>query len=99
MSVVVLLTLKTKPNTYEEFGDIFKNILNDTASFEGCEGIYAAGDQEDHTYLLFEKWTSIENQQAYMKWRQERGDLDVLGAMLREPPLLETRDFIFSSQT
>ena len=55
MSVVVLLTLKTKPNTYEEFGDILKNILDDTASFEGCEGIYAAGDQEDHTYLLFEK--------------------------------------------
>ena len=97
MSVVVLLTLKTKPNTYEEFGDILKNILDDTASFKGCEGIYAAGDQEDHTYLLFEKWASIENHQAYMKWRQERGDLDVFGTVLREPPIVETRDLIFSS--
>ena len=97
MSVIVLLTLKTKPNAYEEFGDILKNILVDTASFEGCEGIYAAGDQEDHTYLLFEKWTSIENQKAYMKWRQDRGDLDVFGKVLREPPIVETRDLIFSS--
>ena len=97
MSVVVLLTLKTKPNTYEEFGDILKNILDDTASFEGCEGVYAAGDLEDHTYLLFEKWASIENQKAYMKWRQERGDLDVFGTVLREPPIVETRDLIFSS--
>ena len=97
MSVIVLLTLKTKPNAYEEFGDILKNILVDTASFEGCEGIYAAGDQEDHTYLLFENWASIENQKAYMKWRQERGDLDVFGTVLREPPIVETRDLIFSS--
>ena len=97
MSVVVLLTLKTKPNTYEEFGDILKNILGDTASFDGCEGIYVAGDQEDHTYLLFEKWASVENQKAYMKWRQERGDLDVFATVLREPPIVETRDLIFSS--
>ena len=96
MSVIVLLTLKTKPNAYEEFGDILKNILADTASF-GCEGIYACGDSENHTFLLYESWASTENQQEYMKWRQERGDLDVLGTMLREPPILETRDLIFSS--
>ena len=53
MSVIVLLTLKTKPDAYEEFGSILENILVDTASFEGCEGIYAAGDSENHTYLLF----------------------------------------------
>ncbi len=51
MSVIVLLTLKTKPDAYEEFGTILENILGDTASFEGCEGIYAAGDSENHTYL------------------------------------------------
>ena len=39
MSVIVLLTLKTKPDAYEEFGTILENILGDTASFEGCEGI------------------------------------------------------------
>ena len=97
MSVIVLLTLKTKPETYEEFGTVLENILGDTASFEGCEGIYAAGDSENHTYLLFEKWASIENQKAYMKWRQDRGDLDVFGKVLREPPIVETRDLIFSS--
>ena len=71
--------------------------MGDTASFEGCEGIYAAGDSENHTYLLFEKWASIDNQKAYMKWRQDRGDLDVFGRVLREPPIVETRDLIFSS--
>ena len=99
MSVIVLLTLKAKPDCYDELGSTLKNILIDTSAFEGCEGLYAAGDPKNHSFLLCELWGSIENQQAYMKWRQERGDLDVLGAMLREPPLLETRDFIFSSQT
>ena len=97
MSMIVLLTLKTKPDAYEEFGTILENILSDTASFEGCEGVYAAGDLENHTYLLFEKWVSIENQKAYMKWRQDRGDLDVFSRVLREPPIVETRDLIFSS--
>ena len=97
MSMIVLLTLKTKPDAYKEFGTILDNILGDTASFEGCEGVYAAGDLENHTYLLFEKWASIENQKAYMKWRQDRGDLDVFGRVLREPPIVETRDLIFSS--
>jgi len=32
-----------------------------------------------------------------MKWRQDRGDLDVFGRVLREPPIVETRDLIFSS--
>ena len=97
MSVIVLLTLKAKPDSYDELGSLLKNILIDTSVFEGCEGIYACGDSENHTFLLYESWASTENQQEYMKWRQERGDLDVFGTVLREPPIVETRDLIFSS--
>ena len=97
MSVIVILTLKSKPDSYDQLGSMLKEILSDTASFDGCKGLYACGNHNSQTFLLYEEWESVEHQQKYLDWRQQRGDLEALGEMLREPPLFETRDFIFSS--
>ena len=37
----------------------------------------------------------IESQQAYMAWRTERGDIDKLVSLLREPPQLDVMTHIF----
>ncbi len=90
MSVVVLLTAKAKDDQYENLLATMKAILPETAARDGAELIRAAGDAEKKTVIVYEVWDKIESQQSYIAWRAERGDLDKLGALLREPPSLET---------
>lgn len=90
MSVTVTLEFHTKPDTADTLNDTFAAILGDTRAFEGCEGVAVHRDLSDPTrFLLYEQWGAVEQQQAYMAWRQERGDLDKLGALLAEPPVVK----------
>lgn len=95
MSVVVMLTLKAKEDQYDALVATMKAILPDTAAFEGAELIRAAGDDDAKTVTLYEEWDRIESQQAYMGWRTERGDIDTLVSMLREPPQVDIRASVF----
>jgi len=95
MSVVVLLTTKAKDDQYETLVATMKAILPDTAARDGAELIRAAADPEDKSVKVYEVWDKIESQQAYVKWRAERGDLDKMGALLREPPTFEVMEDIF----
>ncbi|MEM7547916.1 MAG: antibiotic biosynthesis monooxygenase [Pseudomonadota bacterium] len=95
MSVVVILTLKAKDETYDQLVGTMAAILPDTAGFKGAELIRAAGDDESKTVTIYEEWDRIESQQAYFAWRTERGDIDTLVGMLREPPKVEVLKHIF----
>ena len=72
-----------------------KAILPDTAARDGAEMIRAAADANDKAIKVYEVWDSIESQRAYIKWRAERGDLDKLGALLREAPTFEVLEDVF----
>lgn len=96
MSIVVLLTLKAKPEAFDALKSTMRQILPDTKTFKGNLGILACADPAEHTLILYERWENAEAQQAYMAWRGESGDLDAMGAALREPPLFETREDVFS---
>ncbi len=72
-----------------------KAILPDTAKFEGAELISCSADDESKTVKIWEVWDKIESQQAYMGWRTERGEIDALVSMLREPPQIDQMDLVF----
>lgn len=96
MSVVVLLTLKAKPEAFEGLKSGLAQTLTETIAFKGCLGVHACADPETHSLVLYERWEDKSAQEAYIAWRTERGDMDGMGAALREPPLFETRDEVFS---
>lgn len=90
MSVTVTLEFHTKPDTADTLNDTFAAILGDTRAFDGCESVVVHRDLSDPTvFLLYEQWGALEQQQAYMAWRQERGDLDKLGELLAGPPVVK----------
>lgn len=95
MSVVVMLTLKARDETYGELKKTMAAILPDTAAREGAELIRCGADEGTKTVTVYEEWDRIESQQAYMAWRTERGDIDTLVAMLREPPRVDVLDHVF----
>ena len=54
-----------------------------TRAFEGCESIEPSTDA-DHpdTLVLWEKFATRANHEAYLAWRIETGMLDMLGSIL-----------------
>lgn len=86
MSVVVNVTFKAKEDQYRTLYDTLVAILPDTAAYKGAELISCSADPADKAFHVHEVWDSIESQKAYLGWRAERGDVDKLVAMLREPP-------------
>lgn len=95
MSVVVMLTLKARDESYDQLKQTMAAILPDTARRDGAELIRCGGDDGAKTVTVYEEWDRIESQQAYMAWRTERGDIDKLVALLREPPQVAVLDHIF----
>ena len=95
MSICVVATFKAKDETFEDLKATFKAILPDTAAFEGAELISSAAVEADKSVVVWEIWDKIESQQAYMGWRTERGDVETLMGMLREPPTFERSEHIF----
>ena len=95
MSVVVILTAKAKEDQYDTLVATMKAILPDTAARDGAELIRAAADSADKSVRVYEVWDRIESQQAYLQWRAERGDVEKLGALLREPPRFDVMEDVF----
>ncbi len=94
MSVVFAVTFKAKDDTYDQLHETLVAILPDTANFKGAELISCSADPADKTFYIHEVWDSAESQQAYLEWRKERGDVDKLVALLREPPSFEEREHL-----
>lgn len=89
MTVVVQLTARAKPETYQQLYDTWVAILPDTAKANGAVHISCAANPETHEFRVWEIWETIEDQKSYMKWRTDRGDIDTLMGMLAEPPKVE----------
>ena len=89
MSVVLHLHLKAKDDQYDALHATLTAILPDTAKFKGAELISCAANPEDKSFVIHEVWADRSDQEAYFAWRAERGEIDALGKMLREPPGME----------
>ena len=90
MSVIVLVNLDVKEESVEELKKYFKEILPDTRSFEGCQGVQFYQNKESPTKMtIHSKWDSEEAQKKYMSWRIDTGALDKVMPMLDDHPNLE----------
>ena len=57
--------------------------LTATRAFEGCESIEAYTDADNpDNIVLWEKFATRANHEAYLAWRIETGLLDALGSIL-----------------
>ena len=93
MSVVVLLEIKVKPEAVNEVKAFLKDVLPDTRSYAGCQGIDIYNNADDSTnFVFYERWDSREHYQKYLSWRTETGVLDKLGAKLAGPPSIRYYD-------
>ena len=94
MSIIVQLTVTAPPEKYQQLYDTFVAILPDTAKAAGAIHISCAADPENNSLRVWEIWEKVEDQQAYMQWRQDRGDLEKLGALMAKPPVFETMEHL-----
>ena len=95
MSIVVLFNMSAKEEFLEEIKKYFKEILRETRSFEGCEGVHLYGNKDIPTKLtIHAKWTSEEAHKKYIVWRMETGEFDKLTPMLSESPSMQFYEIV-----
>ena len=81
MSHTVIVDFTCPEGVGEAFLPGLIDLLVDTKAFEGCESVetYTDSDNPDRI-LLWEKWATRENQEAYLAWRTETGMVENLAA-------------------
>lgn len=95
MSVVIDLHLQAKDReNYNKLHETLTAILPDTAAYDGAELISCSADEDNMTFIVHEVWESVAHQQAYLGWRQERGEIEVLVSMLGKPPEFVEREHL-----
>ena len=86
MACQVLLEVTIKNGCHDKLRDKFIELLPATRSFDGCIYIYITKDQDNPAQLIIvELWESRAHYEKYLAWRTERGDMEVLGAMMENP--------------
>jgi quinol monooxygenase YgiN len=83
MSHTALVEFPCNPGKGKELVEMLSGALVDTRAFEGCElvEVYTDNDNPD-LVILWEKWGSRENYDAYLAWRIETGLMDALAAFM-----------------
>ncbi len=68
---------------------VLSRALPATRQYAGCRYVttYTNADAPDEI-ILIQGWDSRTDQERYIAWRQETGDLQQLVATLREPPVV-----------
>ena len=95
MSIIVVANLSVKEEHVEELKKHLKEMLPDTRSYEGCQGVQLYENKETPTKLVIHaKWVSEEAQKKYIAWRMENGSLNKIIPMLSEPMSMQLCDII-----
>ena len=95
MSVTVLFEILSKPESIDALKSTLKNILPDTRSYDGCQGVHVVGNQDDPcNVVLIQTWASRQHYAKYLAWRTEIGAIETLGAMVYQPPSIRYYDDI-----
>jgi quinol monooxygenase YgiN len=70
--------------------DVLAHALPITRTYQGCRYVNTLVQTDDpNKIVLIQGWDSRAEQEAYINWRQETGDLQKLVSTLSEPPLVE----------
>ncbi|MEE6164821.1 MULTISPECIES: putative quinol monooxygenase [Mycobacteriaceae] len=86
MAITVLLELKFKPESVAAARELFGRALQDTRNFEGNLVTDVIIDEADEAHwIIYERWDSVEHDEAYRAFRAAEGKLVELPGLLREP--------------
>jgi quinol monooxygenase YgiN len=88
MPVTVTLELRLKPKSVAAARDVMGRALQDTRSFDGNlrTDVFVDEDDEAH-WLIYELWATVENDEAYRRFRAGEGRLTQLPPLLAAPPI------------
>jgi quinol monooxygenase YgiN len=87
MAIPILLSGKAKDGKISELLSLFKEILPETRSYEGCISLDMLVDEDiEGDFTLNEVWESRDHYQTYFNWRVETGVLDKIVALVEDPP-------------
>lgn len=87
MTVTVVADLRLDPVNRPDFIKALAEMLPDTRSYEGCEGMEVVADVDDPGHImLIERWAERSRHEAYLAWRAETGTLAEVVAMLTAEP-------------
>ena len=86
----VTVTLKLVAKDKDKLLNALSCALPTTRNYQGCRYVNTY-TQADHSQeiILIQGWNSRQDQERYIQWRKETGDLDNLLALLTEPPVTE----------
>ena len=77
MSVLVSLSVKAKPENLEELRTWFRDEINHSRGFDGCNEITVHVDQDEPNHLfVLGNWDSRQQHEKYVSWRAEKGDVE-----------------------
>jgi len=87
MAITILLSGKAKDGQMSELLSLFKEILPETRSYEGCISLDMLVDEDiEGNFTLNEVWETRDHYQTYFNWRVETGVLDKIVALVEGPP-------------
>ncbi|MFN0026969.1 MAG: putative quinol monooxygenase [Acidimicrobiales bacterium] len=85
MSVAVIAVFPVHPDKIDAFLTLFKAVLPDTRSFEGCELIETYIDQSDPgRVVVWERWPTKAHHRRYVAWRNESDLGEQMAPFLRD---------------
>lgn len=88
MPITVLLELKFKPESVAAAREVMGAALTDTRKFEGNLVTDVIVDEDDDAHwIVYERWESVEHDEAYRRFRASEGKLVDLPPLLAAPPV------------
>ena len=86
MTVTVLLELRFKPDEVAAGRELMGRALQDTRAFDGNLQTDVLVDEDDEAHwLIYELWDTVEQDEAYRRFRAGEGKLTQLPPLLAAP--------------
>ena len=88
MPITVLLELKFKPESVAAAREVMGAALDDTRKFKGnlVTDVIVNEDDDAH-WIVYERWESVEHDEAYRSFRAGEGKIVDLPPLLAAPPV------------
>jgi putative intracellular protease/amidase/quinol monooxygenase YgiN len=87
----VVVTLRLHARDSAAFKRHLLRVIPTTRKASGCRYSHSAENPDvPGEFLLVQAWDSLEQQKAYLSWRQQRGDLAEFLGFLERDPAIET---------
>ncbi|MGB6515409.1 MAG: antibiotic biosynthesis monooxygenase [Mycobacterium sp.] len=88
MTVTVILELRFSPDAAAAGRELMGRALQDTRAFDGNVRTDVLMDEDDEAHwLIYELWETVEDDEAYRRFRAGEGKLTQLPPLLAAPPV------------